>query len=66
MIKDEIKLQGKRTTSGSLIFKDHIDEQTIIERISPDKDVDGFHPVNVGRLSLGLPGLEPCTPRGCV
>jgi methylenetetrahydrofolate dehydrogenase (NADP+) / methenyltetrahydrofolate cyclohydrolase len=44
----------------------HIDEQTVIERIDPAKDVDGFHPVNVGRLSLGLPALEPCTPRGCV
>ena len=38
----------------------------MIERIDPAKDVDGFHPVNVGRLSLGLPALEPCTPRGCV
>ncbi len=44
----------------------HIDEQTLIERIRPDKDVDGFHPVNVGRLSLDLPALEPCTPRGCM
>ncbi|MCB9929233.1 MAG: bifunctional methylenetetrahydrofolate dehydrogenase/methenyltetrahydrofolate cyclohydrolase FolD [Alphaproteobacteria bacterium] len=44
----------------------HIDEQTVIERIDPAKDVDGFHPVNVGRLSLGLPALEPCTPRGCM
>lgn len=44
----------------------HIDEQTVIERINPAKDVDGFHPVSVGKLSLGLPALEPCTPRGCV
>ena len=43
-----------------------IDEQTVIDRIAPEKDVDGFHPVNVGRLSLGLSALEPCTPRGCV
>ena len=49
-----------------LPLPDHIDEQRIIERILPEKDVDGFHPVNVGRLSLGLPALEPCTPRGCV
>jgi methylenetetrahydrofolate dehydrogenase (NADP+)/methenyltetrahydrofolate cyclohydrolase len=34
--------------------------------IDPAKDVDGFHPVNVGRLSLGLPSLAPCTPAGCV
>jgi methylenetetrahydrofolate dehydrogenase (NADP+)/methenyltetrahydrofolate cyclohydrolase len=44
----------------------HIEEQTVIERILPQKDVDGFHPINVGRLSLGLPALEPCTPRGCM
>ena len=49
-----------------LPLPDHIDEQTVIERILPEKDVDGFHPVNVGRLSLGLPALEPCTPRGCM
>ncbi|MBK1725685.1 bifunctional methylenetetrahydrofolate dehydrogenase/methenyltetrahydrofolate cyclohydrolase FolD [Halorhodospira neutriphila] len=42
----------------------HIDEQTVIERIHPVKDVDGFHPENMGRLALRLPGLRPCTPRG--
>ncbi|MCG5541470.1 MULTISPECIES: bifunctional methylenetetrahydrofolate dehydrogenase/methenyltetrahydrofolate cyclohydrolase FolD [unclassified Halorhodospira] len=42
----------------------HIDEQTVIERIDPIKDVDGFHPENMGRLALRLPGLRPCTPRG--
>jgi methylenetetrahydrofolate dehydrogenase (NADP+)/methenyltetrahydrofolate cyclohydrolase len=42
----------------------HIDPQTVIERIRPDKDVDGFHPYNVGRLALRLPTLEPCTPKG--
>ena len=41
-----------------------IDSQTVIERIRPDKDVDGFHPVNMGRLALKLPGLRPCTSRG--
>ena len=41
-----------------------IDESQIIAAIDPDKDVDGFHPVNVGRLSLGEPGLFPCTPMG--
>ncbi|QQR69442.1 MAG: bifunctional methylenetetrahydrofolate dehydrogenase/methenyltetrahydrofolate cyclohydrolase FolD [Alphaproteobacteria bacterium] len=39
---------------------------TIIAAIAPDKDVDGLHPLNVGRLNLGLPGLQPCTPRGCM
>lgn len=42
----------------------HIDSETVIERIRPDKDVDGFHPYNVGRLALRLPLLQPCTPRG--
>ncbi|HVM21845.1 MAG TPA: tetrahydrofolate dehydrogenase/cyclohydrolase catalytic domain-containing protein, partial [Sphingomicrobium sp.] len=43
-----------------------IDEQAIITRISPDKDVDGFHPVNAGRLAIGLEGFVPCTPLGCL
>jgi len=44
----------------------HIDEQQVLTRVDPDKDVDGFHPVNVGRLSIGLPTLVPCTPLGCL
>lgn len=44
----------------------HIDPQTIIAAIDPEKDVDGFHPINAGRLSLGLPGFVPCTPQGCM
>jgi methylenetetrahydrofolate dehydrogenase (NADP+)/methenyltetrahydrofolate cyclohydrolase len=43
-----------------------IDTQKVIESIDPAKDVDGFHPVNVGRLAAGLPALVPCTPLGCV
>ena len=42
----------------------HIDEETVIERIQPEKDVDGFHPYTVGRLVLRMPTLRPCTPRG--
>lgn len=42
----------------------HIDPETVIERIRPDKDVDGFHPYNIGRLAVRLPTLRPCTPRG--
>lgn len=42
----------------------HIDSEAIIEGIRPDKDVDGFHPYNVGRLALRLPILRPCTPAG--
>ncbi len=41
-----------------------IDEEAVIERILPTKDVDGFHPYNVGRLSLRMPVLRPCTPKG--
>ena len=44
----------------------NIDAHRIIAAIDPAKDVDGFHPVNVGRLWSGLPGLVPCTPQGCL
>lgn len=42
----------------------HIEPQRVIERIDPRKDVDGFHPANMGALALRLPGLRPCTPHG--
>jgi methylenetetrahydrofolate dehydrogenase (NADP+)/methenyltetrahydrofolate cyclohydrolase len=42
----------------------HINEEKVLETISPDKDVDGFHPYNVGRLILGKPIYQPCTPYG--
>jgi methylenetetrahydrofolate dehydrogenase (NADP+)/methenyltetrahydrofolate cyclohydrolase len=44
----------------------HIDSAAVLDAISPDKDVDGFHVVNAGRLAVGLPGLVPCTPLGCL
>ncbi len=44
----------------------HINAETVIERIDPNKDVDGFHPYNIGRLALRMPVLRPCTPRGVV
>ena len=44
----------------------HIDGEPLIERIDPRKDVDGFHPYNVGRLVLKMPKLRPCTPYGCM
>jgi len=43
-----------------------IDATRVIETIEPGKDVDGFHPVNAGRLAIGLPSLVPCTPFGCL
>jgi methylenetetrahydrofolate dehydrogenase (NADP+) / methenyltetrahydrofolate cyclohydrolase len=42
----------------------HIDAGAVVEAVNPEKDVDGFHPVNVGRLASGRPGLVPCTPLG--
>ncbi len=44
----------------------HIDASRVMDAIDPAKDVDGFHPVNVGRLSIGSEGLIPCTPLGCM
>lgn len=44
----------------------HIDSAAVLDAISPDKDVDGFHVVNAGRLAVGLPGMVPCTPLGCI
>ena len=44
----------------------HIDARKVIEAIDPMKDVDGFHPINVGRLSIGERALVPCTPAGCI
>ncbi|MEA2873752.1 MAG: methylenetetrahydrofolate dehydrogenase / methenyltetrahydrofolate cyclohydrolase [Hyphomicrobiales bacterium] len=43
-----------------------VDSQKVLNAIDPGKDVDGFHPVNAGRLATGLPALTPCTPLGCV
>jgi methylenetetrahydrofolate dehydrogenase (NADP+) / methenyltetrahydrofolate cyclohydrolase len=49
-----------------LPLPDHIDASAVLGAIDPDKDVDGFHVVNAGRLAVGLPGLVPCTPLGCL
>ena len=43
-----------------------LDSRALLERIAPDKDVDGFHPQNMGRLAQGLPGFAPCTPAGVI
>jgi len=61
------QLNNDASIDGILVqlpVPDHIDPETIIEKINPDKDVDGFHPYNVGRLALRVPVLRPCTPRG--
>jgi methylenetetrahydrofolate dehydrogenase (NADP+) / methenyltetrahydrofolate cyclohydrolase len=44
----------------------HVDSARVLDTVSPDKDVDGFHVINAGRLAAGLPGLVPCTPLGCL
>ncbi len=44
----------------------HLDAEALLYAVSPLKDVDGFHPVNAGRLLLGMPGVKPCTPFGCM
>lgn len=49
-----------------LPLPDHIDPNAVLEAIDPAKDVDGFHPINVGRLAVGQPALVPCTPLGCI
>ncbi len=49
-----------------LPLPDHLDEQAVVDRIDPNKDVDGLTPASTGRLALGLPGLVPCTPLGCL
>lgn len=61
------KLNDDPKITGILVqlpVPDHIDEDTIIRRISPDKDVDGFHPMSVGALCIGEKGFVSCTPAG--
>ena len=61
------KLNKDETVSGILVqlpLPKHIDKQKVIESISPSKDVDGLHPMNVGNLSSGYQGSIPCTPLG--
>ena len=60
-------LNERQDIDGILVqlpLPDHVDEEEVVERILPTKDVDGFHPYNVGRLLLRMPLLRPCTPRG--
>lgn len=63
------KLNNDKAVHGILVqlpLPQHIDPQAVIAAIDPKKDVDGFHPVNAGRLNLGLPCFVPCTPQGCM
>jgi methylenetetrahydrofolate dehydrogenase (NADP+) / methenyltetrahydrofolate cyclohydrolase len=63
------KLNADPAVHGILVqlpLPKQIDAQKVLNTIDPSKDVDGFHPVNAGRLASGLPALVPCTPLGCV
>lgn len=61
------ELNADASVDGILVqtpLPNHIDADTVIGRITPEKDVDGFHPFNIGCLATRLPALRPCTPRG--
>ncbi|XKF16821.1 bifunctional methylenetetrahydrofolate dehydrogenase/methenyltetrahydrofolate cyclohydrolase FolD [Halomonas sp. BLK-85] len=61
------QLNADESIDGILVqlpLPDHLDPEPLLERILPDKDVDGFHPYNLGRLAQRLPALRPCTPKG--
>lgn len=61
------QLNDDPTVDGILVqlpLPDSLDAEPILERIRPDKDVDGFHPFNIGRLAQRMPALRPCTPKG--
>jgi methylenetetrahydrofolate dehydrogenase (NADP+)/methenyltetrahydrofolate cyclohydrolase len=63
------KLNADPAVHGILVqlpLPKQIDAQLVLNAIDPMKDVDGFHPVNAGRLASGLPALSPCTPLGCI
>ncbi len=62
-------LNARRDVDGILVqlpLPKHIDEQKVLELIDPEKDVDGFHPINAGRLMQGHEALTPCTPAGVI
>jgi len=62
------KLNGDKRVHGILVqlpLPKHIDEKKVLNAIDPAKDVDGFHPVNVGKMLVGEPAFLPCTPHGC-
>ena len=62
-------LNGRPDVHGILVqlpLPKHVDVQKVVEAIDPAKDVDGFHPLNIGRLASGTKALAPCTPTGCL
>ncbi len=67
MLATIAELNGREDIDGILVqlpLPKHVDTKRLLEAVSPEKDVDGFHPVNAGRLQTGQAGLAPCTPAG--
>lgn len=67
LLEQVAELNGRDEIDGILIqlpLPKHVDTQRLLTAVSPDKDVDGFHPINAGRLQTGRPALAPCTPAG--
>jgi methylenetetrahydrofolate dehydrogenase (NADP+) / methenyltetrahydrofolate cyclohydrolase len=69
LLEQIARLNADPAVNGILVqlpLPAHIDQRKVIAAVDPTKDIDGFHPLNVGRLASGLPGLVPCTPLGCL
>ncbi len=69
LLKIVEELNNREDVDGILVqlpLPKQIEESAVLERINPEKDVDGFHPINVGRLSQGQSALAPCTPAGVI
>lgn len=69
LLKKIEELNGNKNVHGILVqlpLPKHINEEAVINTINPEKDVDGFHVVNTGRLATGQEALTPCTPTGCI
>jgi methylenetetrahydrofolate dehydrogenase (NADP+)/methenyltetrahydrofolate cyclohydrolase len=69
LLQEVEALNANQAIDGFIVqlpLPDHIDSQRVLEAVHPDKDVDGFHPINAGKLSLGLPGFQPATPAGII
>ena len=67
--KEIVSLNEDMTVDGILVqlpLPKHISEKNVINSIDPNKDVDGFHPINFGKLYMGVPNFIPCTPLGCL
>ena len=69
LIQEVCSLNENKSVHGILVqlpLPSHINADLILDLISPEKDVDGFHPLNTGQLTLGREGMVPCPPQGCM